>query len=54
MNERNLAAQVVTEVKKAIVGKDPILVKVLAAILAGLLTGVAAQALIKRLDQIQK
>ena len=34
MNERNLAAQVVTEVKKAIVGKDPILVKVLAAILA--------------------
>lgn len=34
MNERNLASQVVTEVKKAIVGKDPILVKVLAAILA--------------------
>ena len=34
MNERNLAAQVVTEVKKAIVGKDPILVKVLAGILA--------------------
>ena len=34
MNERNLAANVVTEVKKAIVGKDPILVKVLAAILA--------------------
>ena len=34
MNERNLAAQVVTEVKKAIVGKDAVLVKVLAAILA--------------------
>lgn len=34
MNERNLASSVVTEVKKAIVGKDPILVKVLAAILA--------------------
>ena len=34
MNERNLAASVVTEVKKAIVGKDPILVKALAAILA--------------------
>ena len=34
MNERNLASQVVTEVKKAIVGKDPILVKALAAILA--------------------
>lgn len=34
MNERNLASQVVMEVKKAIVGKDPILVKVLAAILA--------------------
>jgi len=34
MNERNLAAQVVTEVKKAIVGKDTVLVKVLAAILA--------------------
>ncbi len=34
MNERNLASQVVTEVKKAIVGKDPVLVKVLAAILA--------------------
>ena len=34
MNERNLASQVVTEVKKAIVGKDTVLVKVLAAILA--------------------
>ena len=34
MNERNLAAQVVTEVKKAIVGKDAVLVKVLAAVLA--------------------
>ena len=34
MNERNLASQVVAEVKKAIVGKDTILVKVLAAILA--------------------
>ena len=34
MNERNLASQVVTEVKKAIVGKDQVLVKVLAAILA--------------------
>ena len=34
MNERNLASQVVAEVKKAIVGKDPVLVKVLAAILA--------------------
>ena len=34
MNERNLAASVVTEVKKAIVGKDPVLVKALAAILA--------------------
>ena len=34
MNERNLASQVVAEVKKSIVGKDTILVKVLAAILA--------------------
>ena len=34
MNERNLASEVVTEVKKAIVGKDTVLVKVLAAILA--------------------
>ncbi len=34
MNERNVAAQVVSEVKKAIVGKDNVLVKVLAAILA--------------------
>ena len=34
MNERNLASEVVTEVKKTIVGKDPVLVKVLAAILA--------------------
>ena len=34
MNERNLAANVVAEVKKAIVGKDTVLVKVLAAILA--------------------
>ena len=34
MNERNLASEVVTEVKKAIIGKDPVLVKVLAAILA--------------------
>ena len=34
MNERNLASQVVTEVQKAIVGKDPVLVKALAAILA--------------------
>ncbi len=35
MNERNLASEVVSEVKKAIVGKDAVLVKVLAAILAG-------------------
>ena len=34
MNEKNLAAMVVAEVKKAIVGKDSVLVKVLAAILA--------------------
>ena len=34
MNERSLAATVVAEVKKAIVGKDQVLVKVLAAILA--------------------
>ncbi len=34
MNERNLSAEVVQEVKKAIVGKDSVLVKVLAAILA--------------------
>lgn len=34
MNERNWASDVVTEVKKAIVGKDSVLVKVLAAILA--------------------
>lgn len=34
MNERNLASQVVAEVKKSIVGKDTVLVKVLAAILA--------------------
>jgi len=34
MNERNLSAEVVREVKKAIVGKDSVLVKVLAAILA--------------------
>ena len=34
MNERNLAVEVVNEVKKAIVGKDNVLVKVLAAILA--------------------
>ena len=34
MNERNVAAEVVNEVKKAIVGKDSVLVKVLAAILA--------------------
>lgn len=34
MNERNLASEIITEVKKAIVGKDNILVKVLAAILA--------------------
>ena len=34
MNERNLAADVVGEVKKSIVGKDSILMKVLAAILA--------------------
>ena len=34
MNERNLASQVVMEVKKAIVGKDTVLVKVLAAVLA--------------------
>jgi len=34
MNERNIAAEVVREVKKAVVGKDSILVKALAAILA--------------------
>ena len=34
MNERNLAVEVVNEVKKAIIGKDNVLVKVLAAILA--------------------
>ena len=34
MSERNLAAAVVAEVKKAIVGKDDVLVKVLVAILA--------------------
>lgn len=34
MNERNLASAVVAEVKKAIVGKDAVIVKVLAAILA--------------------
>ena len=34
MNERSLAATVVAEVKKAIVGKDQVLSKVLAAILA--------------------
>ena len=34
MNEKNLATAVVMEVKKAIVGKDPIIVKALAAILA--------------------
>ena len=34
MNDRNLAAEVVNEVKKAIVGKDTVLVKVLAVILA--------------------
>lgn len=34
MNERNLASDVVAEVKKSIVGKDAVLVKVLAAILA--------------------
>lgn len=34
MDERNLAAEVVNEVKKTIVGKDSVLVKVLAAILA--------------------
>ena len=34
MNEKNLATMVVMEVKKAIVGKDPIIVKALAAILA--------------------
>lgn len=34
MNERNLASEVVAEVKKAVVGKDAVLVKVLAAILA--------------------
>lgn len=34
MSERNLAAAVVAEVKKAVVGKDEILVKVLVAILA--------------------
>ena len=34
MNEQNLATSVVMEVKKAIVGKDPVIVKALAAILA--------------------
>ena len=34
MNEKNLAALVVAEVKKAIVGKDTVIVKALAAILA--------------------
>ena len=34
MNEKNLATMVVMEVKKAIVGKDPVIVKALAAILA--------------------
>ena len=34
MNERDLAAQVVAEVKKAVVGKDSNLMKLLAAILA--------------------
>ena len=34
MNEKNLATLVVMEVKKAIVGKDPVIVKALAAILA--------------------
>ena len=34
MNERDLAAQVVAEVKKAVVGKDSSLMKLLAAILA--------------------
>ena len=34
MNEKNLAAMVVAEVKKAIVGKDTVIVKALAAILA--------------------
>ena len=34
MNEKNLAAMVVAEVKKAIVGKDMVIVKALAAILA--------------------
>lgn len=34
MNEKNLAAMVVAEVKKAIVGKDIVIVKALAAILA--------------------
>ena len=34
MGDKNLAAAVVAEVKKAIVGKDDVLVKVLVAILA--------------------
>ena len=34
MNEKNLAAMVVAEVKKAIVGKDTVIMKALAAILA--------------------
>ena len=34
MNDRSLAAEVVNEVKKAIVGKDNVLLKVLAAVLA--------------------
>ena len=34
MNERNIAAGVVAEVKKAVVGKDSVLMKALAAILA--------------------
>ena len=35
MSERDLASAVVAEVKKVIVGKDAVLVNVLAAILAG-------------------
>ena len=35
MNDTRLAAQVVAEVKKAIVGKDQVLIRVLLAVLAG-------------------
>lgn len=35
MNERNLTAAVLAEVKKSIVGKESVLAKVMVAILAG-------------------